>query len=60
MVGMVIVSHSHRLAEGIAELAREMAASDLRLETAGGLEGPGHPLGTDAVRVMAEIGRAHV
>ena len=55
MVGIVIVSHSHRLAEGIAELAREMAASDLRLETAGGLEGPEHPLGTDAVRVMAAI-----
>ena len=24
MVGIVIVSHSHRIAEGVAELAREM------------------------------------
>ena len=41
MVGIVIVSHSHRIAEGVAELAREMGGPDVRLETAGGLDMPG-------------------
>ena len=58
MVGIVIVSHSHRIAEGIAELAREMGGPDVRLETAGGLDMPDHPIGTDAVLVMAAIDRA--
>src|SRR5204863_190610 len=55
MVGIVIVSHSHRIAEGVAELAREMGGPDVRLETAGGLDLPDHPIGTDAVPV-AEAG----
>ena len=64
MVGVVIVSHSARIAEGVAELAREMGGSEVRLETAGGLEavegpdGPEHPIGTDAVLVMQAIERA--
>ena len=64
MVGIVIVSHSHLVAEGVAELAREMGGADLKLETAGGLEaidgpdGPEHPIGTDAVLVMQAIDRA--
>ena len=58
MVGIVIVSHSHRIAEGVAELAREMGGPDVRLETAGGLNMPDHPIGTDAVMVMEAIERA--
>ncbi len=58
MVGIVIVSHSHRIAEGVAELAREMGGPDVRLETAGGLAMPDHPIGTDAVLVMEAIERA--
>jgi multiphosphoryl transfer protein len=65
VVGIVIVSHSHRIAEGVAELAREMGGAEVKLETAGGLEpvddgnGAGrHPIGTDAVRVMDAIDRA--
>ena len=58
MVGIVIVSHSHRIAEGVAELAREMGGPDVRLETAGGLNLPDHPVGTDAVLVMEAIDRA--
>ena len=58
MVGIVIVSHSHRIAEGVAELAREMGGPDVRLETAGGLDLPDHPIGTDAVLVMEAIDRA--
>ena len=58
MVGIVIVSHSYRIAEGVAELAREMGGPDVALETAGGLDLPDHPIGTDAVMVMAAIERA--
>ena len=66
MVGIVIVSHSFRIAEGVAELAREMGGADVKLETAGGLEAVvddesgavEHPIGTDAVRVMDAIERA--
>lgn len=58
MVGIVIVSHSFRIAEGVAELAREMGGPDVKLETAGGLDLPDHPIGTDAVMVMGAIERA--
>lgn len=58
MVGIVIVSHSHLIAKGVAELAREMGGPDVRLETAGGLNMPDHPTGTDAVLVMEAIDRA--
>jgi multiphosphoryl transfer protein len=58
MVGIVLVSHSHRIAEGAAELAREMGGPDVRLETAGGLDTPDHAIGTDAVLVMSAIERA--
>ena len=58
MVGIVIVSHSHLIAEGVAELAREMGGPDIKLETAGGLNMPDHPIGTDAVLVMEAIDRA--
>jgi multiphosphoryl transfer protein len=57
MVGIVIVSHSPTLAEGVRELAAEMAGPDVRIELAGGLADEG-ALGTDAVRVMEAIGRA--
>lgn len=59
MVGIVIVSHSGKLAEGIAELAREMGGPDVVVETAGGLDLPGNPLGTDAQRVLRAIERAY-
>jgi multiphosphoryl transfer protein len=58
MVGIVIVSHSHLIAEGVAQLAREMGGPDVMLETAGGLNVPDHPIGTDAVLVMEAIDRA--
>ena len=57
MVGIVIVSHSATLAEGVRELAAEMAGPDVRIELAGGLAEKG-ALGTDAVRVMEAISRA--
>ncbi|HEX7300018.1 MAG TPA: phosphoenolpyruvate--protein phosphotransferase [Solirubrobacteraceae bacterium] len=57
MVGIVVVSHSEALAEGVVRLAREMGGEELALEAAGGMEEPG-ALGTDAERVRAAIERA--
>ena len=57
MVGIVVVSHSEALAEGVVTLAREMGGADLALEAAGGTDEPG-VLGTDAERVRAAIERA--
>jgi phosphocarrier protein FPr len=58
VVGIVLVSHSHLIAEGAAALAREMGGDDVRIETAGGLDAPDHPLGTDAILVQRAIERA--
>jgi len=59
MVGIVIVSHSAALADGVRELALGMAGeSGVIIEAAGGLDEPDHPLGTDAVLVMGAIERA--
>jgi phosphocarrier protein FPr len=58
MVGLVIVSHSARLAEGVVELAREMGGEEVAIEAAGGIDEPEGALGTDAARVMAAIERA--
>ena len=55
MIGIVIVSHSARLAEGVAELARAAAGPDVRLATAGGMDLPGQPLGTDAALIWRAI-----
>jgi phosphocarrier protein FPr len=55
LIGIVIVSHSHRLAAGVLELAQGMAGADVRLATAGGLDLPGNPLGTDAGLVARAI-----
>jgi multiphosphoryl transfer protein len=57
VVGLVIVSHSATLAEGVAELAREMGG-EVPVELAGGIDAPEPALGTDAVRVLEAIERA--
>ena len=55
-VGLVIVSHSAKLAEGVAELARQMAHDQVRVLPAGGtLDGS---LGTSPERVADAIGAA--
>ncbi|MFM8998879.1 MAG: dihydroxyacetone kinase phosphoryl donor subunit DhaM, partial [Actinomycetota bacterium] len=56
MVGIVLVSHSRALAEGAAELARQMGGAEVAIEPAGGLADGA--IGTDAVRVAEAIGRA--
>ena len=59
MIGIVIVSHSARLAEGVAELVHGMGGADVGVATAGGLDLPGAPLGTDAARVLEAIDRVY-
>ncbi len=55
MVGLVLVCHSAKLAEGAAELAAQMGGESLRIGIAGGLDQPGNPLGTDAARVARAV-----
>lgn len=55
MVGIVIVSHSRLLAEGVAELARQLAGNGVPIAVAGGLDDPDKPIGTDAARVVEAI-----
>lgn len=53
MVGIVVVSHSRKAAEGIVELAAEMAPENSRILAAGGMEDGS--IGTDAFRIQAAI-----
>jgi PTS hybrid protein len=55
-VGLVVVSHSSRIAEGTAELAGQMAGPDVRIVAAGGMEDGA--IGTDAARIAVAIGEA--
>jgi len=55
MVGIVIVSHSARLADGVLELARGMAGPEAPIAVAGGLDLPDQPLGTDAALIARAI-----
>jgi phosphoenolpyruvate-protein phosphotransferase/dihydroxyacetone kinase phosphotransfer subunit len=56
VVGIVVVSHSASLADGVVELARQMGGEELSIEAAGGLEDG--TIGTDVERVRAAIERA--
>lgn len=53
MVGLVVVSHSAKAAEGICEVAAEMGSADARIEPAGG--DPGGGIGTDVDRIRAAV-----
>lgn len=55
MVSIVIVSHSAKLAEGIRDLAEQMVQGQVTLATAGGIDDPEHPIGTDPVKVHQAI-----
>lgn len=57
MIHLVIVSHSRQLAEGLAELARQMAPPDLTIAAVGGVQdGQGQVhLGTDALAIVDAI-----
>ena len=55
VVGLVIVSHSAALADGVMELAREMGGGEVAIESAGGMESG--EIGTDAERVRQAVER---
>jgi phosphoenolpyruvate---glycerone phosphotransferase subunit DhaM len=55
-VGLVLVSHSRRLAEGVIELLSQLNDGEVPIEVAAGVEDGG--LGTDAVAVERAIERA--
>jgi phosphocarrier protein FPr len=57
VVGIVVVSHSDTLAEGVVALMREMSPPQLAVEAAGGI-GEAGVLGTSAELVRAAIERA--
>jgi phosphoenolpyruvate---glycerone phosphotransferase subunit DhaM len=53
VIGIVLVSHSSALAEGLAELVGQVSGDDVRIRTAGGTADGG--LGTDPDRIAAAI-----
>ncbi|MBF2063742.1 MAG: phosphoenolpyruvate--protein phosphotransferase [Calothrix sp. C42_A2020_038] len=55
MVGIVIVSHSKQLAEGVRELAAQMVQGQVPLAVAGGVDDAENPLGTDVMQVYQAI-----
>jgi PTS hybrid protein len=56
LVGIVLVSHSLDLARGLADLASQVAGTEVRVEPAGG--GPDGTLGTSGDAVRNAITRA--
>ena len=56
MVGILIVSHSKKAAEGIYELAVQMAGEDHRVLAVGGMDDGS--IGTDAIRIKEGIEKA--
>jgi len=55
-VGVVIVSHSPKVAEGAADMVRQMVGEEVPLAWTGG--NPSGGLGTDVGQIMAAIERA--
>ena len=53
MVGIVIVSHSKKIAEGIIELSEQMAHKQLKIIAAAGMEEG--EIGTDAIKISKAI-----
>ena len=57
MVGIVIVSHSCKIAEGVCDLALQMASDYKKMIPAGGLEDGS--LGTDPMRILDAVRSAN-
>ncbi|HEJ9096173.1 TPA: dihydroxyacetone kinase phosphoryl donor subunit DhaM [Serratia odorifera] len=56
MINIVVVSHSALLAQGVQALAQQMMRGDgCKLALAAGVDDEQHPIGTDAIKVMAAI-----
>ncbi len=59
MIGLVIVSHSAELAEGVRQLAGQMTQNQVPIATAGGIDDPENPIGTDAFKVKEAIEKVY-
>ena len=57
MVGLVLVSHSWKIAEGLKDLTAEIAPSHKGIVAAGGMEDKS--IGTDAIRISEAIRQAN-
>lgn len=56
MIGLIIVSHSKQLAEGLLQLANQMQNTQhCQIRIAAGIDDDKHPIGTDAIKVMEAI-----
>ena len=55
-VGLVLVSHSASIADGVAELVAQVAGPEVRIDPVGG--GPEGSLGTDGARVLQALREA--
>lgn len=59
MIGIVIVSHSRKLADGLQEMAQAMSPASVPIAVAGGVDDPAAPLGTDAAAVKDAVCTVH-
>lgn len=59
MIGLVIVSHSKMLAEGVKELALQMGQNKVKIEAAGGIDDDENPIGTDPMKIEEAIRGAY-
>jgi len=57
MIGIVIVSHSKKISDGIVEMCKEMTKDDIRIISAGGTRDG--RLGTDATLIVEAICEAN-
>ena len=55
MVSIVIVSHSHRLAAGVKELAQQMGQGKVPVAIAAGIEDEEQPIGTNAMDIVEAV-----
>ncbi len=59
MIGIVLVSHSQKLAEGVRDLAAQMTQGQVSIAVAGGIDDEENPIGTDPIRVMNAISEVY-
>ncbi|MDY4280478.1 MAG: dihydroxyacetone kinase phosphoryl donor subunit DhaM [[Pasteurella] mairii] len=55
MVNLVLVSHSQKLAEGLADITRQMAGEGCKIAVAAGIDDTNNSIGTDATKIMSAI-----
>jgi dihydroxyacetone kinase phosphotransfer subunit len=57
MIGLVIVSHSAKVAQGVQEMAEQMSQGRVSIAAAGGVDD--ETLGTNAERILAALQQAY-